>query len=185
MPDLAFFDIQLADGLSFEVFQQIEIECPVVFTTAYDQYALQAFEVNSIDYLLKPIREKQLQRALNKYKFHLSTAPINLEVLKRLLSQNAKPYKKQFVIKVGDHLKTVLTSDATLLSSEDRSTYLYDLNGKKYLLDFTLEAAQDALDPNQFYRVSRKHIVRINAIFDIISFSKSRLKIVIIRIFRR
>lgn len=175
-PDLAFFDIQLADGLSFEIFDQVNISFPIVFTTAYDEYALKAFEVNSIDYLLKPIREKDLQRALSKYEHNSKPTLIDHESLVQLIG-GGKTYKEQFVIKVGDHLRTVRSSEVKIFYSQDRATYLLTDSGKRHILDLTMDGIEEVIDPKLFYRINRKYLIRMDAISDIVAYSNSRLRI--------
>lgn len=177
-PDLAFFDIQLADGLSFEIFKQIEVNCPIIFTTAYDQYAIEAFKVNSIDYLLKPMMESDLQRALDKFQKQKQPAPsVDVSALMQLMQQQSKTYKERFVIKVGEHLKTVLTEDVEIFLSENKATYLLSRDSKRYIIDFTLDQIQDAIDPKSFFRINRKYLIHIDGIKDIITYSNSRLKL--------
>ncbi|WP_420583363.1 LytR/AlgR family response regulator transcription factor [Reichenbachiella sp.] len=177
-PDLAFFDIQLADGLSFEVFKQVDISCPIIFTTAYDQYAIEAFKVNSIDYLLKPIMEVDLQRALDKFKKQNQPIPsVDVSALMNLMQQQNKSYKERFVIKVGEHLKSVLTDEVEIFLSENKATYLLSNDSKKYIIDFTLDQIQEAVDPLSFFRINRKYLIQIDGIKDIITYSNSRLKL--------
>lgn len=177
-PDLAFFDIQLADGLSFEIFEKTAINCPIIFTTAYDQYAIQAFKVNSVDYLLKPIVEEDLKHALQKFK--MNQAPptlIDPAVLMQMIQQQNQSYKERFVIKVGEHLKSVLTKDVELFYSKDKATYLLSRQAQKFIIDFTLDQVESAVDPQSFFRVNRKYLIHIDAIKDIITYSNSRLKL--------
>ncbi len=176
-PDLAFFDIQLADGKSFEIFERVKVSCPIVFITAYDQFAIKAFEVNSIDYLLKPITKEKLERAINKFKAQNKPEGIDMEALKSLIGGQDKKYKEQFIIKVGEHLKKVAITDVELFTSQDRSTYLLTKSGNKLILDNTLDQLQDMVDPDQFFRVNRKYLIHMDGIKDMISFSGSRLKI--------
>lgn len=177
-PDLAFFDIQLADGLSFEIFEQIEITCPIVFTTAYDQYAIEAFKVNSIDYLLKPMMEADLKRALDKYSKQKKPTPsVDVSALMNLIQQQNKSYKERFVIKVGEHLKSVLTGNVEIFFSENKGTYLLDKENKKFIIDFTLDQIQEAVDPKFFFRINRKYLIHVDGIKDIITYSNSRLKL--------
>lgn len=177
LPDLAFFDIQLADGLSFEIFNKVSVNCPVIFTTAYDQYAIQAFKVNSVDYLLKPVTQEGLTTAINKFKSHTKTTPIDSDKLIQLLQQQSKTYKERFIVKVGDHLKTVLTTNISLVYSESKSTYCLHSGNQKHILDFTLDQVEELVDDKLFFRINRKYLVHIDAIVDIISYSNSRLKL--------
>lgn len=177
-PDLAFFDIQLADGLSFEVFEQVEVSCPIIFTTAYDQYAIEAFKVNSIDYLLKPMMEADLQRALEKFQKQKQPAQtVDISALMNLMQQQTKSYKERFVIKVGEHLKSVLTEEVEIFLSENKATYLLSKDNKRFIIDFTLDQIQEAVDPKSFFRINRKYLIHIDGIRDIITYSNSRLKL--------
>ncbi len=177
-PDLAFFDIQLADGLSFEIFKQIEVTCPIIFTTAYDQYAIEAFKVNSVDYLLKPMMESDLQRALTKFKKqNQPTQTVDMATLMNLIQKPTKSYKERFVIKVGEHLKSVLTNEVEIFLSENKATYLHSKENKRFIIDFTLDQIQEAIDPNLFFRINRKYLIHIDGIKDIITYSNSRLKL--------
>lgn len=177
-PDLAFFDIQLADGLSFEIFELAEVNCPIIFTTAYDQYAIEAFKVNSIDYLLKPMVETDLQRALDKFQKQKQPAQtVDISALMNLMQQQNKSYKERFVIKVGEHLKSVLTGEVEIFLSENKATYLLSKENKRFIIDFTLDQIQEAVDPKSFFRINRKYLIHIDGIKDIITYSNSRLKL--------
>ena len=180
-PDLIFLDIQLSDGLSFEIFEAIEIKSAIIFTTAYDEYALQAFKLNSIDYLLKPIDEDDLEKAVHQFKQRLPEAkPVTLDfddIKKLLVNPIEREYKKRFSIKVGQHLKLINIDDIECVYSENKGTYLYTSENRNYLLDQTLEQLENDLDPNTFYRINRKFFVNINAIKDMVSYTNSRLQI--------
>lgn len=182
-PDLAFFDIQLADGLSFQIFDQAKLQCPVIFTTAFDEYALKAFKVNSIDYLLKPIDEQELEVAIAKFeKLRNAATPSDslpdLTQLRKLVEDLSQvQYKENFIIRLGDHIKSLKIKDILYFVSEEKSTFAIDLTGKKHLLDSSLEEVLSVLNPKKFFRISRKYIVSEEAIKDIISFSNSRLKL--------
>jgi DNA-binding LytR/AlgR family response regulator len=182
-PELIFLDIQLSDGLSFEIFETIAISSAVIFTTAYDEYALRAFKLNSIDYLLKPIDEDDLETAVNKYKErHLKAESLSLDFdqIKRMLSNPAeKTYKQRFTIKMGQHLKMINIQDTECFYSENKGTYIRTTDGRDYLLENTLEQLENEIDPAKFFRVSRKFIVSINAIKDIVVYTNSRLKIIL------
>lgn len=180
-PDLIFLDIQLSDGLSFEIFEAIEIKSAVIFTTAYDEYALQAFKLNSIDYLLKPIDKEELNVAVKKYKErlpknHAVTLDFN-EIKKLLVNPIDREYKKRFSVKVGQHLKLINIDDIECFYSENKGTYLHTNEGRNYLLDTTLELLEDELEPQNFFRINRKFFVNINAIKDMVSYTNSRLQI--------
>jgi len=181
-PDLIFLDIQLSDGLSFEIFDRVHITSAVIFTTAYDEYALRAFKLNSIDYLLKPIDEDDLEAAVEKFKERQpkpQPQAIDFEQIKRMLANPAeKAYKKRFTIKMGQHLKMINIEDAECFYSENKGTYIHTTDNRDYLLENTLEQLETELDPKQFFRVSRKFIVAVNAIKDIVVYTNSRLKVI-------
>lgn len=180
-PDLIFLDIQLSDGLSFEIFEAIEIKSAVIFTTAYDEYALQAFKLNSIDYLLKPIDEDDLTKAVSKYKERTpqqQSVTLDFNDIKKLLvNPIEREYKKRFSVKVGQHLKLINIDDIECFYSENKGTYAFTSEGRNYLLDTTLEQLEDELEPYKFFRISRKFVVNINAIDDMVSYTNSRLQI--------
>lgn len=181
-PDLIFLDIQLSDGLSFEIFEKINISSAIIFTTAYDEYALRAFKLNSIDYLLKPIDEDELEVAVKKFSERHQTEKslIDIEEIKRMfVNPPEKSYKKRFAIKVGQHLKMVTIEDVECFYSENKGTYLHTGDNRDYLLDGNLEQLLIELDPAKFFRVSRKFIISINAIKDIVVYSNSRLKVLL------
>lgn len=183
-PDLIFLDIQLSDGLSFEIFEAMPITSAVIFTTAYDEYALRAFKLNSIDYLLKPIDEDDLEASVEKFKLRLpKETPVSLdfEQIKRMIAGNTaeKAYKKRFTIKMGQHLKMINVEDAECFYSENKGTYIHTKDNRDYLLESTLEQLETELDPKQFYRVSRKFIVSVTSIKDIVVYTNSRLKVVL------
>lgn len=180
-PDLIFLDIQLSDGLSFEIFDTVTIKSSIIFTTAYDEYALKAFKLNSIDYLLKPIDDEELETAVHKYKEQLpqkQQLQVDFEDIKKLLiNPMDRVYKKRFTAKVGQHLKIFSVEDIECFYSENKGTYLHTTDNRNYLIDTTLESLEDELNPQQFFRASRKFYVNINAIKDIISYTNSRLQI--------
>ena len=182
-PDLIFLDIQLSDGLSFEIFESIDIKSAVIFTTAYDEYALRAFKLNSIDYLLKPIDEDDLEIAVNKFKARnvsSSNLSLDFEMIKKMLVNPAdKSYKKRFTIKMGQQLKMVNIEEVECFYSENKGTYLHTFDNRDYLLDITLEQLETELDPKDFYRVSRKFIVPLKGIKEIQIYSNSRLKVIL------
>ncbi len=174
--DLIFMDIQLDDGTCFEIFESIKIETPVVFTTAYNQYAIKAFKVNSVDYLLKPIQFLDLQKALTKfsqYHQHSSTF-FSPDIFEALLP---KQYKKRFFIKVGLKYKSIATSDITCFYITNRNAFLCTQHGKHYDIDYSLEKLEELVDPDQFFRINRNFLINFLSITDIIHYSASRLKI--------
>lgn len=182
-PDLIFLDIQLSDGLSFEIFETIDIKSAVIFTTAYDEYALRAFKLNSIDYLLKPIDEDDLSIAITKFKNQFqksSVSALDFEAIKKMLVNPIdREYKKRFTIKMGQQLKMIQIEDVECFYSENKGTYLHTFDNRDYLLDNTLEQLETELDPKEFYRVSRKFIIPLKAIKEIQMYSNSRLKVII------
>ncbi|MGB7394953.1 MAG: LytTR family DNA-binding domain-containing protein [Pricia sp.] len=180
-PDLIFLDIQLSDGLSFEIFDSVDVHSAIIFTTAYDEYALQAFKLNSIDYLLKPIDDEELEVAVKKYR-SLKPEPqkmaLDFEDIKRLLvNPLEREYKQRFTVKVGQHLKIVNADEVECFYSENKGTYAATSDGRNYLLDTTLENLESELEPKIFFRVSRKFYINIEHIKDIISYTNSRLQI--------
>lgn len=182
-PDLIFLDIQLSDGLSFEIFEKIEIKSAVIFTTAFDEYALRAFKLNSIDYLLKPIDDDDLEFAISKFKNQFqksSIASLDFEAIKRMLvNPGEKSYKQRFTIKIGEHLKMISIDEVECFYSENKGTYLHTLDNRDYLLDTTLEQLETELNPKDFFRVSRKFIISLKTIRDIVVYSNSRLKVIL------
>ncbi len=178
-PDLIFLDIQLSDGLSFEIFEKIDIKSAVIFTTAYDEYALKAFKLNSIDYLLKPIDTKELEQAVSKFRERIVTKKLDLNWVKNMFRSNEKIFKERFSIKVGQQLKIVTTSEIECLFSENKGTYLHTFENRNYPIDTTLEQIETELNSKQFFRVSRKFIINLDAIKEIQIYSNSRLKIIL------
>ncbi|RKF03213.1 LytTR family two component transcriptional regulator [Tenacibaculum lutimaris] len=180
-PDLIFLDIQLSDGLSFEIFEEVTIKSAIIFTTAYDEYALKAFKLNSIDYLLKPIDEDELKVAVNKFKEHQplqNNIQVNINDIRKLLINPVdRKYKKRFTIKIGQHLKIINIEDIECFYSENKATYIHTNSNRSYLIDNSLEYWQEQLDPEQFFRVNRTFVVQINAIKDIVSYTNSRLQL--------
>lgn len=179
--DLIFSDIQLGDGVCFDIFPQVDIQTPIIFTTAYDQYALRAFKVNSVDYLLKPIDKPSLQTAFDKLQRLRSTsggAPVfEARQLQQLLQSMQPEYKQRFAIKIGDHLKLIPAEEALYFLSEHKVTYLITEAGKKYPVAYTLQELEDLLDPKQFFRINRQMLLRDRAILDVATISNSRLKV--------
>lgn len=180
-PDLIFLDIQLSDGLSFEIFDEVEVKSAIIFTTAFDEYALQAFKLNSIDYLLKPIDEEELEAAVRKFREHTpikQNVQLNFEDIRKLLANPVgQQYKKRFTTRIGQHIKMIAVDEIECFYSENKGTYAHTVDGRDYLLDTTLEQLEDELTPQDFFRVNRTFIVNINAIRDIISYTNSRLQL--------
>ena len=181
-PDLILMDIQLADGVSFEIFEKCEVHTPIIFTTAYDEYALRAFKVNSVDYILKPVDKNELRTALEK----LRNAPRGnanagemLNNISRAVQMLMKKYKSRFVIKVGEHLKTIEVARVRYFFSRDKATFCVTDENRNFVLDHTLEQLEDMVDPEKFFRINRKYLVHADAIQDIIHYTNSRLRLVL------
>jgi len=184
-PDLAFFDIHLADGLSFEIFERSELRCPVIFTTAYDAYALKAFKANGIDYLLKPIDAAELAGAFHRYEqlranFSSPALP-EINALQKAMRQLVAPgYKSRFVLKNGPFLHAVPVEEIAYFYHENKLVWLKKTDHKKHAIDYTLEQIEEMLDPKRFFRLNRKYIAAFPAIREVVVFSGSRLKITLI-----
>jgi len=179
-PDLVFMDIQLADGLSFKIFEEVKFKCPVIFVTAFDEYAIEAFKMNSVDYLLKPIEDKKLSSAITKFKNlrnQSSFNSINWEELSQSLYSNKGRFKQRFLVKVGKAFQYLNNEDIALMYSEDGISFAINREGKRYILDSTLEHISESLDPERFFRISRKHIVSIAQVGKIHPYLNSRLKV--------
>ena len=174
--DLLFLDIQLADGLSFDIFEQVEVEAPVIFTTAYDQYAIQAFKHNSIDYLLKPIRKDELQASLIKYNQLQKIAAPDIQKLVHML-QPKPEYKKRFLIQYGERIKKVKIEDVAFFYAMDKCVFLTTFQNHTFTVDFSLDQLQDMIDPDHFFRINRKIMINEDAIKNMVAFSRSRIKI--------
>ncbi len=173
-------DIQLADGLSFEIFERVNVTCPVIFTTAYEEYAIRAFKVNSVDYLLKPIAYNELETAFHKFEntFKSQSAPVvTLELLTKVKEMLRKQYKTRFVIKVGEHLKSIPVEDILFFYSMEKATYLCTADFKNYLVDYSLDRISEMVDEQRSFRINRKYILSNQSISDIVFYSNSRLKI--------
>lgn len=180
--DLLFFDIQLADGLSFEIFNQVKINTPIIFTTAFDEYAIKAFKLNSIDYLLKPIDPEELKNALEKFHQNfIKPNPVqpNLNLLEQAMQMLTKQYKERFVVKIGEHIHTVSVNDAAYFFSQEKATFLQSVEKKRYIIDYTLEEVEALVDPKAFFRINRKHLISLKGIKDIVTYSNSRLRIIL------
>lgn len=176
-PDLIFMDIQLDDGLCFEIFETIHIDIPVIFTTAYDQYTLKAFKVNSVDYLLKPVDESSLRSALEKYKKLYDAGDPFKRDFKKLLYEFRNQYKSRFLIRAGDRYRSVPVSEVSHFCIRERNVFLTDSQGRVHGIDNSLEQLEGILDPRKFFRINRECIVNINSITAIYSYSSSRLKL--------
>ena len=179
-PDLVFLDIQLSDGLSFYILDKVKIKSAIVFTTAYDAYALKAFKFNSVDYLLKPIDADELAHAISQFKERQvsQNSTIDIEALKKAMFVTPeKNYKERFTVQVGQHLKVFNTSEIVCFYSENKGSYLHTKSNRSYLIDSTLEQLQEQLNPAKYFRVNRSCIIRLEAIKDIVAYTNSRLKL--------
>jgi DNA-binding LytR/AlgR family response regulator len=179
-PDLVFADIHLADGSSFEIFKQVKIDCPVIFITAYDQYALQAFKHNSIHYLLKPVKKEELQEAIEKFrKTHAGKShnTIDFEKMLSVFKQPVANYKERFIIRFGEHIKTIETQDIAYFYTENKANYAVMKDGKRYPVDHNLDELEQLINPKSFFRINRQFIISYNSITEMVSYSKSRVLI--------
>lgn len=175
--DLIFSDIQLADGLSFEVFAAYEVDCPIIFTTAFDHYAVKAFETNGIDYLLKPVGEERLRKALDKVESLKPSIPVEALLALARGQGEAKSYKSRFMVKVGNEIKSIPVAEIGLFFSFEKATYALSRTGRRHLLDQTLDQVEGKTDPAIFFRINRKYLVSHDAISNIYAHSNSRLKL--------
>lgn len=175
--DLIFLDIQLTDGLSFSIFERIEVKTPIIFTTAYDQYAIKAFELNSVSYLLKPIKKTELESSLQKYQSLKSAFSIDFEALLSSIKGDQQTYKKRFLIQVADKLRKVEVENIAYFFALEKSVFFRTTDKQTFPVDMTLDQLEKVLDPAIFFRINRKYIVNINAISNMVSWSKRRIKI--------
>ncbi len=177
MPDLIFMDIQLADGNSFQLFTKIKITCPVIFTTAYEDYALQAFKVNSVDYLLKPIDKMDVKRAIDKLKLLQSSRSfiVDYSEILKTIQQPLKKYKDRFIVKLGDTIKSLNTADIAYFYTENKTTFVCTNEGKRLPIDFNLEEIELMLNPKNFFRINRQFIIGHHAIEEMKAHTRSRI----------
>lgn len=179
--DLIFMDIQLQDGISFQIFQEIQVRKPVIFITAFNEFALDAFKVNSIDYLLKPITFTDLSNSLRKleqFRQELVWDKSRVEMMQSSLAGfKTRDYKSRFMVKLGEHIRSITTDQISLFYAEGRDVYLVTSQDRKFIIDYTLESLETILDPRIFFRINRSFILNINAIKDVLIYSNSRLKI--------
>ncbi len=177
-PDLILLDIHLADGVSFKIFNQVKVKCPIIFTTAYDQYAIQAFKLNSVDYLLKPINTEDLKFSVDKFKERRNVAS-NLD-FEKLLLEIRKPqqcYQQRFVVQFADKLKAIEIDSVAYFIAMEKSVFLVSADNHRYAVDYTMEKLETVLNPKSFFRVNRKFIVSFKAIKNMYFYSKSRVKL--------
>jgi len=174
--DLIFSDVQLADGLSFEIFGHITVKCPIIFTTAYDHYAIEAFKTNGIDYLLKPVEEERLSKAIEKIK--MFSPSIALEKLLSLTDPSAsKTFKSRFLVKVGDKIKSIPIEEILAFYSLEKATYIHTTTNRDYCIDYSIDQLETILDPGLCFRINRKYIVSIKACTNILAWTNSRLRL--------
>lgn len=177
--DLIFLDIQLSDGLSFSIFDQVAVQTPVIFTTAYDQYAIKAFQLNSVSYLLKPIRKNELAESLQKYKSLKSAFSIDFDNLLSAIQGRKPEYRKRFLIQIADKFRKIEIEEIAYFYAFDRSVFLTTNDGNSYALDMSLETLESTIDPSLFFRINRKYFVSMHSISNMFSWSRSRIKLVL------
>ncbi len=179
-PDLLLLDIELGDGVSFELFERVRITSPVVFITAYDQYAVQAFKVNSLDFLLKPVGKADLERMLQRYSHRQpspAAVPGFLDSVQAVSNQLMPAYKTRFLVRIGERLRFIKISEVLFFYSRDKATYAYSTEQRSYPLDLTLDQLQQKTDPARFFRISRQYLVNLDSIREVIPYSGSRWKL--------
>lgn len=174
-PELIIMDIQLDDGICFELFDTMTIETPVIFTTAYNEFAIRAFKVNSVDYLLKPVEEEDLRRAVEKFKTFHGTG--SGESIKQLLTEFTRQYKNRFLVKIGSHFRSVQVKEILCFYILERATFIKTFSGREYAIDNSLDFIQKIIDPEVFFRINRNCLINIHAIDDILSYSSNRLQV--------
>jgi DNA-binding LytR/AlgR family response regulator len=174
-PDLILMDIQLDDGICFELFETIKVEVPVIFTTAYNEYAIRAFSVNSVDYILKPVEEEALRKAIDKFKNYHSN--LYGDAIKQFISEYGRQFRNRFLIKIGSRYRSVQINEICFFYVLERVTFLRTFSGREYALENSLDFVQKNTDPKIFFRINRHCLINIEAISDIISYSSSRLQI--------
>jgi two-component system, LytTR family, response regulator LytT len=175
--DLIFLDIQLSDGISFSIFEQVTANTPVIFTTAYDAYAIKAFQLNSIAYLLKPIRKSELADSLKKYQALKSAFSIDFDSLLANIQGRKPEYKKRFMIQIGVKIKKIEVSDISCFYILEKGAYLRTFDGNSYSIEYTLDKLMEQLNPGQFFRINRKLIVSMDAITNMVAYSRGRIKL--------
>ena len=179
-PDLIFLDIQLGDGLSFDIFKEVEISCPIIFTTAYDEFAIRAFELNSIDYILKPVSKEKLKKSIEKYrKISQQNPSSDWSALASLLEKGKREYKQRFLVYVGEHIHSVQTVDIAYFYSIEKSTFLVTGTGKSFPVDFSLDKLESQVSSDDFFRINRNYLVGFSSIRKINILSKSRIKLIL------
>jgi DNA-binding LytR/AlgR family response regulator len=180
-PGLVFMDIQLADGLSFDIFELVKMDYPVIFITAYQEYAIRAFKVNSVDYLLKPVTRSELQNAISKYHNFFTRKQeiplIDKDILNSIREMISKPYKSRFMVKVGEKIKTLDVKNILYFYSMEKGCYLHTDDKRNYAIDYTLDSLGELLDPAEFFRINRRYMIRYTSISEMVRISGSKLKL--------
>ena len=175
--ELIFLDIQLSDGISFKIFEQVTVSTPVIFTTAYDQYAIKAFQLNSISYLLKPVRKSELAESLQKFRSLKSAFSIDFDALMAQLQGREPDFKKRFLIQIGEKIKKVEVTEIAYFYILEKGVYIKTFSGKSLPVDFTLDKLETIVNPAFFFRINRKYLVNMDAISNMIAFSRGRVKL--------
>jgi len=183
--DLIFLDVQLTDGLSFDIFKSVKVGKPIIFTTAFNEYAIDAFKLNSIDYLLKPLSYDDLCKSMDKIKSIRDNLPssneissnLNLEKLAELISEKSNQYKSRYLVKIGEHIKSIAVEDIYFFYAEGRTVFIITNENRKFIVDSTLEELTNQLDPKRFFRANRSFIISFNHITDVVVYSTSRLRV--------
>jgi DNA-binding LytR/AlgR family response regulator len=175
--DLIFLDIQLSDGLSFSIFEQVNLNTPIIFTTAYDEYAIKAFQVNSISYLLKPIRKNDLADSLQKYHSLKTTFNIDFEILLAHIQSREPVFKKRFLIQMGEKIRKVEVSEIAYFFILEKGVYMSTFQGHNYSIEYSLDKLETMLDPTRFFRINRKLLVNIESIANMVAYSRGRIKL--------
>jgi DNA-binding LytR/AlgR family response regulator len=183
-PDLVFMDIQLADGISFDIFDRVPIEYPIIFITAFQEYAIEAFKVNSVDYLLKPVTEEALEAAIKKYRHYFTGRepypaldPDLMDSIRKMIN---KPYKNRFMVRIGEHIKSIEVNRILYFYSYQKGTYLHTDDNRNYVIEYTLDTLAGLLDPECFHRINRSYIISFPAIKGMTALSASKLKVTLL-----
>jgi DNA-binding LytR/AlgR family response regulator len=183
-PDLVFLDINLGDGLSFAIFEEVEVNCPIIFITAFDEYAIKAFKLNSVDYLLKPVKQEELNFSIRKLRSYFSSdqrqSQNNIRMMLESLKSPAEKWKKRFVVNFGDKIKAIETEEVAYFMILEKNTFLVTHRNDSYGISYSLEQLEEMLDPSKFFRVNRKFIVGFSSIENMWSYSRSRVKLQLI-----
>lgn len=175
--DLIFLDIQLSDGISFSIFEQVSVNTPVIFTTAFNQYAIKAFQLNSISYLLKPVRKSELTESLDKFQGLKSAFTIDFDSLMAHIQGREPGFKKRFLIQIGEKIKKIEVSEIAYFYVFEKGIYIKTFQGKSYPVEYTLDGLETVVDPSRFFRINRKFLVNMDAISNMIAYSRSRVKL--------